>query len=128
MHYRQDGKPVRHSLATGSKKQARVKALAIERDLIQGERRCPARAPPLIGDVISEYLSHLRAQGRAETTIKKYAFGCKLIQDLAARRGISRINQLDLAFVDAFRLARAIHRVKPGMKNYVEGQTENNAK
>lgn len=63
------------------------------------------------------YLAHLRAKNRAERTIRKYVFGFKLIQELAARRGITRINQIDLAFVDAFRLERMTHRVKPPKKD-----------
>jgi hypothetical protein len=110
-HFRQDGKPIRQSLKTVSKKQARAKALLLERDLVSGEVRRPTRAP-LIADVINEYVAHLRAQGRAELTIRKYIFGFKLIQELAARRGISRIDQINLAFVDAFRLERTTHRVK----------------
>jgi hypothetical protein len=115
-YYRLEGKSVRQSLKTTSKKQARTKALAIERDIENGEVRRPARAP-LIKDVVEEYLAHLRAQRRAVSTIRKYLFGFKLIQELAARRGISRINQIDLAFVDAFRLERMTHRFKPKRKD-----------
>lgn len=72
-HYRLGGKPIRQSLKTTSKKQARMKATAVERDLINGELRRPTRAP-LITEVIDEYISHLRAQRRSEKTIRKYQF------------------------------------------------------
>jgi hypothetical protein len=119
-HYRLDGKPVRQSLKTSSKKEGRRKALAVERDLIHGELRRPTRAP-LIKDVIKEYLSHLRAQRRAPKTITKYEFCFKLMLELAAKRGIARIDQIDLAFVDAYKLERTTHRAKPKKKdNYAE--------
>jgi hypothetical protein len=44
VHYRLRGKPVRQSLKTISKKEARRKALAIERDLVNGDVRRPARS------------------------------------------------------------------------------------
>jgi site-specific recombinase XerC len=59
---------------------------------------------PVIKDVIKEYLSHLRAQCRSPKTITKYEFCFKLMLELAARRRITHIDQIDLAFVDAFKL------------------------
>ena len=57
---------------------------------------------PVIKDVIKEYLSHLRTQRRSPKTITKYEFCFKLMLELAARRRIIRIDQIGLAFVDAF--------------------------
>src|SRR4051812_17918482 len=73
VHYRLDGKPVRQSLKTSSKKEARRRALGVERDLINGEIQRPTRAP-LIKDVVEQYISHLRGLGRSENTIRKYQF------------------------------------------------------
>jgi hypothetical protein len=73
VHYRLDGKPIRQSLKTSSKKQARAKALAVERDLINGELRRPTLAP-VINDVINEYLSHLRAQRRSLRRFRSMSF------------------------------------------------------
>lgn len=115
LYYRHNGRPIRQALNTTSKKEARRKAFAVERDLVNGEQR-RAGKPPLISDVIVEYISHLRAQGRAKKTIRKYEFAFKLALELAERRGISRIDQIDLAFIDAFRLAREVHRAKPKTK------------
>jgi hypothetical protein len=123
VHYRLDGKPIRQSLKTTSKKQARTKALAVERDLINGERRRPTRAP-IIRDVIKDYLSHLRAQRRSPKTIDKYEFCFKLMLELAAKRRITRIDQIDLAFIDAYKLERITHRAKPKKKDInAESQT-----
>ncbi len=111
-YYRLDGRPVRQSLKTISKKEARRKALAIERDLVNGELHRPVRAP-LIENVVEEYISHLRASGRSEKTIAKYMFTFRLVLELAEKRGITRVDQLDLAFINAFRLERNTHRENP---------------
>ena len=78
------------------------RALAIERDLVNGQLVRPAQAP-LIEDVISDYIPHLQALGRSPKTITKYQYCFKLALQLAAKRGVKRINQIDLAFIDAFR-------------------------
>jgi hypothetical protein len=44
-YYRGPDGPVRQSLRTSSKKEARRKAMAIERGLVSGELRRPSRAP-----------------------------------------------------------------------------------
>lgn len=124
-YYRLDGKVVRPSLKTESKKQARRKALAIERDLVNGDARQSKRAP-LITDVIEQYIAHLRANQRSENTIRKYQFTFKLLLELAVKRGTRRIDQLNLAFVDAYRASRNTYRVKPKKRSgNVESQTEN---
>jgi integrase len=70
--------------------------------LINGQLVGPVRAP-LLEDVISEYISHLQGLGRSPKTITKDQYCFALVQELAARRGIKRINQIDLGFVDAYR-------------------------
>jgi hypothetical protein len=122
-YYRLNRKPVRQSLKTTSKKQARAKAAAIERDIINGEVNRPVRAPQ-IKDVIADYIAHLRAKPCAESTITKYQHALKLVVELAEKRGISRIDQINLAFVDAFRLDRVTHRYKRKRNDHAEGQTE----
>ena len=126
-YYRLDGKPIRPALKTKSKKEARRRALAIERDLIAGEVRRPIRAPS-IKDVIAEYMSHLRAQCRSPKTLKKYEFCFKLMMELAVKRGITRIDQVDLAFIDAFKLERIKHRAQPRKRyQHVASKSENHS-
>ena len=105
VHFRYNGKPHRQSLRTANKKEARRKALAIERDLVDGRSVRPVRAPKF-EDVIEKYISHLTAVGRSAKTIKKYQYCFRLVLELAAERRIERVDQLDLAFVDAFRRKR----------------------
>src|SRR3954469_6567008 len=92
-HYRLNGKPIRQSLKTTSKKQARLLALAIERDLLGGDFQRPTKAP-LIGDVIEAYIAHLRGMRRSKKTVGKYQFAFRLLLELAAKRNIRRINQI----------------------------------
>jgi hypothetical protein len=126
-HYRHDGKPIRQSLKTNSKKEARRRALAIERDLVAGEVRRPTRAPS-IAAVIGEYISHLRALRRSPKTIAKYLFCFGLMEELAAKRGITRIDQVDLAFIDAFKLERIKHRAQPRKRyNHAASESKNNS-
>jgi hypothetical protein len=105
VYYRDAGKARRRSLHTRSKKEARRRALAIERDLVNGQVVRPAQAP-LLEKVISDYISHLEALGRSPRTITKYQYCFKLVQQLAAKRGVKQINQIDFAFIDAFRAER----------------------
>lgn len=124
---RVNGKPVRHTLKTTSKKEARRKALVLERDLANGELTRSPRAPH-ITETIEQYIAHLRAQRRCTRTIGKSQFAFKLLLELALIRGVTRIDQIDLAFVDAFKLARNTRRVTLMKKaDHAESQTENNS-
>jgi hypothetical protein len=105
VHYRDEGKPRRLSLKTTKKKQAHLKALAIERDLIDGRSVRPARAPKIV-DVIEQYICHLHAVGRSKKTIEKYRHCFRIVLDLAAELRIDRLDQLDLDFIDTFRHQR----------------------
>jgi hypothetical protein len=105
VYYRHEGRVYRRSLRTSSKKEARQRALAIERDLVTGQLAQPAK-PPLIKEVVQTYLDHLRALGRSRKTLAKYEHCFLLVLQLADELGVTRINQLDLRFVDVFRRRR----------------------
>jgi site-specific recombinase XerD len=106
VNYQHDGRQVRRSLKTRSKKEARRRALMIEKEILAGEHKHAKRAP-LIKHVIEQYLDHLRSEGRAEKTIGKYKFGLDLLVEIAERRHAKRLSQLNLAIVDQFRAERA---------------------
>lgn len=106
VNYQHEGRQVRRSLKTKSKKEARRRALVIEKEILAGEHKHQKRAA-LIGEVIEAYLEHLRAEGRSPKTIGKYQFCFDLLQDLAKRRGVRRISQIDVRFVDQYRAERA---------------------
>jgi integrase len=96
----------RRSLKTRSKKEARRKALVVEKEILAGEH-CQPRRAPLLTDAVASYLDHLRSEGRSSKTMAKYEFCFALLLDVAARRRIRRLDQLDLQLVDQFRAERA---------------------
>ena len=104
-NYQCDGEQVRRSLKTTSKKEARRKALLIERELLAGEHKRQRRSA-LIREVIDQYTAHLRSEGRAEKTVRKYEFCYDLLLDIAERRNVTRISQLDIRVVDQYRAER----------------------
>ena len=105
VYYRYEGKTVRKSLKTTKKKQARALALAMERDLLAGKSLEPHEAP-LIGDAINEYIAHLIGRKRTSKTLSKYQHCFKLVQEIATRLRVERLDQVDLRFIDAFRNER----------------------
>lgn len=104
-NYQAEGQQVRRSLKTTSKKEARRRALLIEQELLTGEHKHKPRSP-LISDVVDQYIAHLVAEGRAAKTVRKHQFCFKLLQDIAERRYIKRISQLDMRLVDQYRAER----------------------
>jgi hypothetical protein len=58
---------------------------------------------------------------RSPRTITKYRFCFKLVLNLAERRGVLRIDQIDLAFVDAFQLQRIKHTAQRRKMDEDEG-------
>lgn len=105
VHYTWDEKQERHSLKTRSKKEARRKALAEERNLLDG-RIGHRKAVPTIAEVKESYIAHLKSKGRAKRTIDKYEHCFKLLLELADRRGVHRISDVNLALLDAFEAER----------------------
>jgi site-specific recombinase XerC len=80
----------------------------------------------LITETIDQYIAHLRAQRQSEKTIGKYGFALNLMVELAKTRGLSRIDQIDLAFIDAFKLSRNSQRVTSNVKgDHAKGQDQN---
>ena len=105
INYQHGGHQVRRSLKTKSKKEARRKALIIEKEILAGDHKQQKRAP-LISAVVTEYLDHLTAEGRAVKTVGKYRYCFDLLQEVAERRHLTRVSQIDIALVDQYRAAR----------------------
>ena len=99
-------KQVRQSLHTRSKKEARNKALRLERELVNGDFERPRKATTMQSG-IEEYMTHLRGEGRASRTLRKYEHCFRLVRALAEERGVQLLADIDLRFVDAFRRQRA---------------------
>lgn len=105
VNYQIDGKQRRRTLKTRSKKEARRKALRIEKAIQAGESVSPVRAP-LIKDVVEQYMAHLKAKRRSAKTITKYQYCFELLLNLADQLRITRISQINLSVVDQFRATR----------------------
>jgi len=99
------GRQVRNTLKTKSKKEARRKALAIERDILSGKISLGARSPS-IGEVAAAYREAKVAEGLAASTLRKYDFCIGLLNQLAQELGIRRISQISPSFMDKFRKRR----------------------
>ncbi len=68
-NYQHNGKQVRRSLKTNSKKEARRRAIQLEADLQSGRYQTQAKAPR-IEEVIKAHISYLRTEGRSYDTIR----------------------------------------------------------
>lgn len=100
-----DGKQVRHTLRTRSKKQARILALRREAELTAGRDASRIKIAKL-DEAIARYDEFLITEGRAEKTLSKYRRVYRLAADLARVRRIQDLRGLDLAFIDAYRKMR----------------------
>lgn len=105
VNYQHGNRQVRRSLKTRSKKEARRRALMIEKEILSGEHKHQRRAP-LIKDVVDQYIASRRGEGRSEKTIGKYQYGYDLLLEVADRGNRKRISELDVAMVDQFRAER----------------------
>ncbi|MCE9534602.1 MAG: site-specific integrase [Planctomycetes bacterium] len=95
----------RVSLKTGSKKEARRRAMQIEGKLETG-RWEPEKKASSIADATEAYLNYIRTEERAEKTIVKYSRVMFRVNAFAVARRVSSLDSLDLQFLDAFRRQR----------------------
>ena len=112
VYYRLDGKPYRQSLKTRNKKSARLRALAKERELLNGQDPRRRRAP-MLAAAVDEYMQNLESLGRASKTLDKSRHCFKQLLELAERRKVRRLDELDLRLIDAYRRERVAGGAKP---------------
>lgn len=105
-NFQVDGQQKRQSLKTISKKEARRRALQIERDLVTGEFKSPKKAPT-VEQVVTRYKAYLKGEDRAQKTLTKYKKVFEQVVDLAHRMHRRNILGIDLTLMDAFRQGRA---------------------
>jgi integrase len=105
VNYQQGRRQVRKSLKTNSKKEARRKALALERDLLVGKRLFDKR-PPLITDITAAFLEAKEGDGLAPSTLEKYCFCVAQMKQVAGELGLKRVSEIDAYFMDKFRKRR----------------------
>jgi integrase len=97
-----DGRQLRRSLKTCSKKEAILRAQRIEQEIDQ-DTGVTRVEPARVEQVIREYLDFAQADGRARKTLAKYRQVCDQILSEAVRQDRLRVDQLDQRFADAFR-------------------------
>jgi integrase len=97
-----DGRQLRRSLKTRSKKEAILRAQRIEQAIDQ-DTGVTRVEPARVEQVIREYLEFAEADGRAKKTLAKYRQVCDQILSEAVRQDRLRVDQLDQRFADAFR-------------------------
>lgn len=99
-------RPHRESLGTANKKEARRRAAKIDVRLSAGEWK-PAVEAVGVREAAEAYLSILTTEGRAATTLSKYAGVLGRVARLAESRRVRDVSGLDLTFLDAYRKLRA---------------------
>jgi integrase/recombinase XerC len=105
VNYQHSNRQVRKSLKTPSLKEARRRALAIERDLFSGKGMADGR-PPLIAKVTAAFRASKQAEGKAPKTLQKYDHCIRLLKELAEELGVKRVSQITPSFMDMFRKRR----------------------
>ena len=111
-NFQQDGKQVRKSLKTTSKKQARALAIKLEAELQTGSYQQQRKAAT-VEAAKDAYLKHLHTERRAKRTIQKVELVMRRVAQLAARRKAKSLLDIDLLFVDAYRAERVAACARP---------------
>jgi site-specific recombinase XerD len=100
-----DGKQVRYSLKTKSKKQAKSLAFEKENELRQG-RDSSDIVIARLAEAIAAYDAHLVSLDRAPKTLSKYRRVSQRVKELADERRVKDIRGITLQFMDAYRQLR----------------------
>ena len=111
-NYQMDGKQLRPSLKTTSQKQARLEARKIHTELEAGLHQ-PKKKTASFEEVIEAHCSYSVTEGLAEKTIAKYKTVHQRMVLVQRQRKINCFNQLDVAFLDAYRALRKKKGAKP---------------
>ena len=99
------GRQIRRSLKTASKKQAQLNALALGRTLM--DEKAPLRQQrAAIAEVVEAFLEWKQTEGLAKRSLAKYEFALKTAIALASSLKLKHIHQVDPRFMDRFRSDR----------------------
>ncbi|MFO0918108.1 MAG: tyrosine-type recombinase/integrase [Planctomycetaceae bacterium] len=102
VNYQHEGRQIRRSLKTKSKKEALIQASRIDRDIVDGvvaERIKNAT----VDEALQAFYEFKQSEDRAKKTLKKYRSIIEEIRELAQDRRVVAASQLDPQFADAFR-------------------------
>lgn len=101
-NFQQNGHQVRRSLGTTSKKQAILRAQALETDLARGDAPNHFRVATL-SEVTDAFLAHAAAEDRSPKTLTKYKQVTREVAQLATERSITLVDGLGAQFADTYR-------------------------
>lgn len=104
-NWQHTGRQRRKSLKTKSMKEARLRALRLETEILSGEYRNRVNAAS-IAEVISAYMQYLETERRKPKTLVKYRGILKSLSQVAEDNGIRAINQITISFLDKYRHTR----------------------
>ncbi|MCA9007876.1 MAG: phage integrase SAM-like domain-containing protein, partial [Planctomycetaceae bacterium] len=108
------GKQKRKSLKTTNKKEARSKALELERQYLEGDtKKAVSSEPVMITDAIEALMQSCEAENLRLKTITKYRQVLRGVAKFAETLNLYRLEQLDIRFVDAYRQYRKQQGAKP---------------
>lgn len=101
-NYQLNRRQVRQSLKTTNKKQAALLATKLERELESGAT--PQQVSNVnVAEVVQAFLGHHESMGRAPKTLQAYERTTQRFLDLCSTRRVTRVEQVDYGFMDAFR-------------------------
>jgi len=104
-NYQANGRQVRRSLKTSSKKEARRRAVALESELLQSDEG-DRFEPVTLRAAIDAYEAYLRTEGRAKRTLVRYHGVLQRFYELAESRGVVRLDQIRPHLMDEYRSNR----------------------
>ncbi|MFO0812011.1 MAG: site-specific integrase [Gemmatales bacterium] len=112
-NYQLDGRQQRDSMKTTNKKEARARAMKIEVQLNEGTFQAKQTVKS-IAEGQKLYLDQLRVNGRARKTLGKYQLVMDRVANLANLQKCTKLSQVNLLFVDQYRIARSKAKKPPG--------------
>lgn len=99
------GRQQRKTLKTKSMKEARLRALRLESEILSGEHSRKVKAVP-INEVIAAYTRHLETERRKPKTLVKYRGIFARLSQIADENHVQSVEQITVTFMDKYRHAR----------------------
>ena len=108
------GRQIRKSLKTRNKKEARAKAIALERELMSGSQpAAPRKKKVTIAEVVVELIQSCEAEDRRPKTITKYRQVLERFVDFAMEENVVELSDVNLRLIDQYRNWRKQQGAKP---------------
>lgn len=101
-NFQHNGRQIRRSLGTQSKKEAILRAQRIEADLDRGAKPNRIRVAT-VEEVCDAFIRSTEVEGRSRKTLVKYRHVVSLIKSHAEKCRVSNVSQLNPAFADSWR-------------------------